>query len=225
MLNTKGDLGGWKNSLALICASSSGFSCLTAFSAASETAGDLDGVGIFFRVVLFFFCSDLALTWQSLRFFLGAMYSHSLGAPIDSKHDSTPSLLSASRELLDLLLFTFIRLFLSVLILVLDCVGVAALTSLVSLVSIVRATGGPMAQTSVVSATSAAALAELYKFLRSYSRSAGRTAPAGSLVGVAGKLEAALVGVATEAGDLPPSENWKEGVEAEFELDVGVSVD
>lgn len=45
------------------------------------------------------------------------------------------------------------------------------------------------------------------------------------MVGVAGKLEAALVGVATEAGDLPPSENRKEGVEADFELEVGVSVE
>lgn len=93
------------------------------------------------------------------------MYSHSLGAPIDSKHDSTPSLLSASRELLDLLLFTFIRLFLSVLILLLDCVGLAALMSPEALHSKVRVIGGAMVQTAVVLATSAAALAELYKFL------------------------------------------------------------
>lgn len=44
LLNTKGDFGGWKKSLAFNCASSSGFVCSTTFSAASETVGDLDGV-------------------------------------------------------------------------------------------------------------------------------------------------------------------------------------
>lgn len=43
-------------------------------------------------------------------------------------------------------------------------------------------------------------------------------------MGVVGKLELALVGVATEAGDLPPSEKRNEGVEAELEDDVGVPV-